>query len=1107
MNDSTHLFPADFVARDLQVSIRNNKICIKKNGKSTYSEYTEKDLWDEEILNDTYEVCKKIITHITNTSLDETSYNNKKIVSLDIRATTWGPKAREGFVSVLGICILDLKTNKKGIVDLEVKQFFNMNRKKEDAPKLLELTRNSIEDADILLIFNKGSTIQILKRIIEDNDLNFEFPKNIVDLNRPFINIEELEENLNEITGFQRVHSFNSDYGKYYKSFKGRTSREIDKEIDPIGITNIINVLEFLFIFLIMDKPKIKKQPLVRTIKKLVTEEVSEIFDNIIEMYLSKTQPLPSLIEEERFMEFVEIINKNPFNSNQRDAILSPYNKPCYIVAGPGSGKTTVLVFRILKFIFVDGLLPENILATTFTKKAARELKGRIIDKGYQLVELIKRWKGDDSYQKILKKFDLNRIIVGTLDGICEEILVHDFRPTVVQLNPIDEVVAKGIFRRKGLEETIKAEGYDRSEIMERMREFATEFEGAWGMNYRKLIEFLKNIHDRLVQEQISLKTFEEHLSKQSYNEELIDIVIKIYRNYKTYLEINGLLDFGLLEEKFLQNLNEPTYDIFVSQLKAILVDEYQDTNYLQERIYFSLAKKTNGAITVVGDDDQSLYRFRGAIVNLIKYFPTRIKDELDFAIESEPIYLNINYRSTRTIIDFYNAFLQLDDSYYNRTAGGAARIEGKPLVAFPGNGDETEDLPIILLLKDDVIDLAVAIGDIINDIFNGSGITFTVNGSGDSRKITIQRGREEKNIYIDAVLLASSPRENSSSGNPTLMNYLRAELENHGIKVFNPRGFEIQEIFEVRILLGLILLCLDPSDKIRENLGTYDEVRALIRSWRLSAIQFASDNIEKGTESKLDDFIKHWQKRESTKKTQKWPQSVPILELLYKLSTWLPIFHNDPEYILYLESIVSLIDKIAEFSPWRSEFTRFIIKDGNRIDIEEACIKDFYYNFFISIANGDLELNEDLIENIPEDRFNIMSIHQSKGLEFPLVFVDVCSSFKINSSGQRFKRFPDKISGSYAYEEILSEIQNSPIDGRTILDHMFDDLVRQNFVAYSRTQSLLILVGINPTTKSFRNKGLFLPNVALGFSRDSYHHWNRKDGNYPWYENNDLEE
>ena len=60
MNDSTHPFPADFIARDLQVSIRNNNIGIRKNGKSTYFEYTEKDLWDEEILDDTYDIYEKI---------------------------------------------------------------------------------------------------------------------------------------------------------------------------------------------------------------------------------------------------------------------------------------------------------------------------------------------------------------------------------------------------------------------------------------------------------------------------------------------------------------------------------------------------------------------------------------------------------------------------------------------------------------------------------------------------------------------------------------------------------------------------------------------------------------------------------------------------------------------------------------------------------------------------------------------------------------------------------------------------------------------------------------------------------------------------------------
>ncbi|MHA1280962.1 MAG: UvrD-helicase domain-containing protein [Promethearchaeota archaeon] len=1089
-------FPDNFIGRFFSAEKQKNYFNFKKKGISTSSLYTQERIWNGILIDDIKEICKKILINLNEINLDNESFNNKKIISLDICATTWEPKAKEGFVSVIGISILDLKNKQGEKIELEIKQYFNMNRRKEDAPKLLNLIQPYMIDADILVVFNKQYTIGILNNIIRNNNLKFDFPEEIINLKTYFNDIENLEKFLLQKTEFSRKYSFNRDYNEYYKLFKKR-----NKPIDPLGILNITNTLEFLYIFLLMAEEGKIKMSTRNEIKKFVTEEDQQIFKEISRFYLPETQPLPFLLEEDEFMGYIEEINKNPFNEEQKSAIKAPYDKPCYIVAGPGSGKTTVLVFRILKLLFVDGLLPENILATTFTKKAARELKGRIIDKGYKLIELIKSSKDDKKFSKVLKKFDLNRIIVGTLDSICENLLVQDYRPTIIQLKIIDDVVAKGIFRRKGLEDTLRNECFDRNEMINKLKNFARDIENLTQISYRSLINFLININERLIQEQISLDVFQEHLENLGYDKEVVNIIIKIYKNNREYLKNNGLLDYGMLEEQFLKSLNSSDYDLFTNQLKAILIDEYQDTNYLQERIYFELAKKTNGAITIVGDDDQSLYRFRGAIVNLFKFFPERIKNELGLTSEPDPIYLNTNYRSTKTIINFYNEFLKLDQSYFNASEENSARIEGKPLVKFPDENDNSEDFPVILLLRDNIVDLAKEIAKIINDIFNKNGANIEVRSKEMLKNILIQRNRDEKGIYIDSVLLASSPREVNTSGNPTLMGILREELKKYDIKVFNPRGFELNNIQEVKILLGLLLLCLDPKENFQNNLRMSEDIKDKILLWRSKANKFiiAKDNEE------LKKFIKQWQERKPTKKRKNWPQSVPILELIYKLSKFIPKFHNDPEFILYFESLVSLINKIAEFSPWRAEFIRFIIKDGNKIDVEKNCVEDFYYNFFIPIAYGDLDLNEDLIENFPEDRFNIMSIHQSKGLEFPLVFIDVCSEFKTDHRSQRFKRFPDRVFGSYGYEKLLRDIKNSPDDNRGFIDHAFDDLIRKFFVAYSRAQSLLILVGINPKTKRFRDNGQFIPNVALGFDRTGFHKWNRKDCNYLWYENNNL--
>ena len=121
------------------------------------------------------------------------------------------------------------------------------------------------------------------------------------------------------------------------------------------------------------------------------------------------------MISEEKYIELIENVLGITLEDNldQKKSILSPVNENQYIVAGPGSGKTTVLVLKILKYIFVDNIKLENILVTTFTKKAARELKERISNWTLMLSEEL----------GIGVDYDFDNLLIGTLDSIAEEIV------------------------------------------------------------------------------------------------------------------------------------------------------------------------------------------------------------------------------------------------------------------------------------------------------------------------------------------------------------------------------------------------------------------------------------------------------------------------------------------------------------------------------------------------------------------------------------------------------------------------------------------------------------------------------------------------------------
>lgn len=198
-------------------------------------------------------------------------------------------------------------------------------------------------------------------------------------------------------------------------------------------------------------------------------------------------------------------------------------------------------------------------------------------------------------------------------------------------------------------------------------------------------------------------------------------------------------------------------------------------------------------------------------------------------------------------------------------------------------------------------------------------------------------------------------------------------------------------------------------------------------------------------------------------------------MTLLYKLITWIPAMQEDAEGLVYLEAITRTISQSAHFSSFKAEIHRDAPFDKLSVG---AAIRDI----FAPLAAGEIEIDEDLLETVPRDRLSILSIHQSKGLEFPLTIVDVGSDFKMNHPKQRFKRYPNRHGRPQALEDALRP--HSPLGrpARSPLDRTFDDLLRLYFVAFSRPQDVLLLVGLcDPKTGKPKKT---IPNVAFGWDR-----------------------
>ncbi len=797
------------------------------------------------------------------------------------------------------------------------------------------------------------------------------------------------------------------------------------------------------------------------------------------------------MISYDEFEDIIVNILKRNISSNkdQEKSISSSADKSLFIVAGPGSGKTTVIVLKILKYIFVDDIAPEEILATTFTRKAANELHSRILSWGDQIKNhLLENIVEDDPIKEmelinfIEKKIDLNKINIGTTDSVAEDLLRVHREPGTNQPLVIEDFVAKSTMTNI----LIKNNRY----LNENLKEYLKSFTPKEKLEEpSKMAEIILNMKNRIYYDQVDFNEVYAKFPKGSG----ANLTLTSIKDYEEELKKRNIIDFPMLESKFLDKLKNHKLDIFLDNIKIILIDEYQDTNLIQEDIYFTIAKsalKNNGSMTIVGDDDQSLYRFRGATVDLFTKFKQRSLDKL--GINVEEVNLRTNYRSSENIINHCNHFVELDKEYQK------ARVDEKPKIIAPDlDGDK---IPVLGMFRNNPQHLAKDLTQLINNLINKGKVSLKVRrvlnkqyydklnlgnvtkeNTNNLEKITLKLD-EDYGSASDIAILSYSPKEMRGS-TQTFNFYLRKNLKKlrKPIEVFNPKGRDLQDVDVVAIFCGLILECIDPqgliqkSDKQIQNLAKRNMTR-----WRYKALDYIKLKPEPQEPVSLSEFVISWQNRHP-KNRDKWPESASLMELAYKLITWIGDLQDDVEGIVYLEAITRSIKQTGFFNKYSGNIV-FTNSKTERESVLEAI-----WNIFIPIATGGVGIDEDLLETLPDDRINMMSIHQSKGLEFPLVIVDVGSRFKKNNVNTQKLRFPKLEPKNKSIEDSIRCFSSFGESKRSEKDRSFDDLTRLYFVAFSRAENVLLLVGLLPSLDGYNIKNDLkqIPNVALGWSRD----------------------
>ena len=808
------------------------------------------------------------------------------------------------------------------------------------------------------------------------------------------------------------------------------------------------------------------------------------------------------MISYEEFEDIIVEVLKRDISSNkqQKKAILSEPNKSLFIVAGPGSGKTTVMVLKILKYIFVDDINPSEILATTFTKKAADELYSRILGWGDEIKRHLEDQYCDTSFETIAKieRIDFNQIIIGTTDSISEELLRENRKPGENQSIVIEEFVANTAM----IKILIKDEKYRNEKLVEYLKDLSGKSKLE---EPSKMSEILMEIKNRIFYDQINFEEIYEKTQENSGPRLALDCI----KEYENTLKNMNTIDFAMLESNFLKKLKNNELDLFLDEIKIVLIDEYQDTNLIQEDIYFTIAQsalENDGNITVVGDDDQSLYRFRGATVDLFTNYQKRAKDRL--GIDVEEINLTTNYRSTENIINHCNQFAELDREYQN------ARVENKPKIIAPEF--DRDKMPVLGMFRNNPEMLARDLSRLIDNLVNKGESEIKVlqvldeeyykkvNGTiniANLQKIkqeSVKAGKKEEKIKLkldsdygsasDIAILSYSPKE-MQYGNRSFLHHLRKNLKRlrKPIEMFNPRGIDLQEIDVVAVFCGLILECIDPEGSIQNSDKTIPNLakRNMIR-WRFKAKDYIKMNPEPHEPISLNDFVTRWQLRRPYPESvngieQHWPKNASLMELAYKLTTWIEELQDDVEGIVYLEAITKSITQTGFFNDYHSNIS-FKTPINERESVLEAI-----WNIFIPLSTGGVSIDESLLETLPDDRINVLSIHQSKGLEFPLVIVDVGSRFKTNDIRTQRLRFPKTLPDKKTIEDTIRQHSILGESERSEKDRSFDDLTRLYFVAFSRAESVLLLIGLNSAIEGYNKKNdhFDIPNIALGWSRD----------------------
>ena len=651
-------------------------------------------------------------------------------------------------------------------------------------------------------------------------------------------------------------------------------------------------------------------------------------------------------------------------NENQKKAVEYE-GGPLLIIAGAGTGKTSVITQRIIHIIEKKLAKPSEILALTFTEKASQEMQERI---------------------DISMPYGYEEPLISTFHSFCDQILRKEGYHIGLDTNyNLLSSAQAYIFMKKHL--------YDLPLDKFRPKGNPTKF-------LNDMLDHFSRLQDEDVSPEEYIKYAEGLSEKTREEKEMYEKTLELANVYSKYTELKvkeSRIDFGdlIIFTLELFRKNPDVLEKYRKKFKYILVDEFQDTNYTQNVLVNTLAlglkkgridveNKNRPNLTVVGDDDQAIYKFRGAAISNILQFKKIYKD-------AEEIVLTENYRSRQEILD--SAYALIKHNNPNRLEE-TEKIDKKLL--SKGQFNPVDDDAVQLMVAENEEKESKMIADKILELTGFSADTITegvFNESGQST-FTDNESSEQKFKFSDIAVLARANKQVDS---------ITQALRQEGIpyKLGGSRGLYTRD--EIKTLICFLRVLINPGDS-----------KSMFRILCMENLEISPKELinlnsqaKRNNNSILEELENIWGislgEKENTEVTNNQNIDIFSKETIAHISNLLMIINEGLFRIKENNSLTDILYMFLKNSGYLDSFlqseeaeNQFRISNIHKFfdlvkeyekENPESNIFEYveYLDYCIEVGESPLVDQTDLSEY---NAVNIMTVHGAKGLEFPVVFL-----------------------------------------------------------------------------------------------------------------------